>query len=88
MEIIFASTIHASKAQVRAYISGDPVWEEAFHRDYLNENMRYFYKISQGIDPYLAENEYLPMPIQYRRKDGKLIANFRVQVSLLHLNLS
>ena len=24
----------------------------------------------------------------FRRKDGKLIANFRVQVSLLHLNLS
>lgn len=72
-DILYSKTTLMSralaKAQIRAYISGDPVWEEAVHRDFFDNQWWYFYHVSQGIDP--AECEYLPLPIQYRPKNNK-----------------
>jgi len=54
------------KAQIRAFISGDPVWEEALHRDFFDEYWWWHYNKVHGIDP--AENEYIPIPIENRQE--------------------
>lgn len=54
------------KAQVRAFISGDPVWEEAVHRDFFDNYWWWLYHKMHGINP--EENEYIPIPLQNRQK--------------------
>ena len=50
------------KAQVRAFISGDPVWEEAVHRDFFDNYWWWLYHKMHGINP--EEHEYIPIPLQ------------------------
>ena len=53
------------KAQVRAFISGDPVWEEAVHRDFFDNYWWWLYHKMNGINP--EEHEYIPIPLQNRQ---------------------
>ena len=68
------------KAQVRAYLAGDPVWEEAVHRNFLDEDWWTTYAFWMRINP--EETEYLPIPAHYRAPDNKFAfheekANYR-----------
>ena len=64
-----------AKAQIRAFLSGDPIWEEAFHRDFLSPNMWTYYKYRHGYDP--REHEYLPIPSKLSVKKVSSFLSFR-----------
>ena len=58
-----------AKAQIRAFISGDPVWEEAVHRDWINPSLFAYFKWAQGYDPVV--HEYIPIPVQFRPPNNR-----------------
>ncbi|CBY19568.1 unnamed protein product [Oikopleura dioica] len=65
----FALEKAIKKAQVRAFLAGDPVYEEAFHRIYLDRAWwKTFWYLNQ-INP--EDNEFLPIPYHHRPSDGK-----------------
>jgi len=65
----FALEKGIKKAQVRAFLAGDPVYEEAFHRIYLDRAWwKTFWYLNQ-INP--EDNEFLPIPYHHRPSDGK-----------------